>query len=78
MVLVKIGADNQIPLPKKLMKKFGIGVGSVLKVVEKKDGIILVNTGKRDLANLYTDEEFIKICREVGQEVFNEEYGKKT
>ncbi len=87
MEMVTVNRHGQVTLPSKDRKRFGIRPGTTLKVESIKGTIVLrkakiVDEDVFDKIKRIADEkgitqkDIIKMCREVGRQVYEEEYGK--
>ncbi|HLC48293.1 MAG TPA: AbrB/MazE/SpoVT family DNA-binding domain-containing protein [Candidatus Norongarragalinales archaeon] len=86
MELVTVNQHGQITLPATERKKFGIKAGSSLSIEPRKDGLFLkkatlvedeVLEKIRRIADAkgITQKDIIRMCREVGRQIYKEEYG---
>ncbi len=85
MDFVTVNANGQVTLPARERRKFGIGPGTALSVLELDDGLLLrkatpVSEGAlakiRRIADArgLSEKEIVRLCREIRSEVFREEY----
>ena len=82
-----MNANGQVTLPAKVRKIYGLTPGSTLRVMTRKDGLLLqkVRVVKESVlekmariadAKGITKEDVVRVCREVGKELHEEELGK--
>ncbi|MFH1442656.1 MAG: AbrB/MazE/SpoVT family DNA-binding domain-containing protein [Candidatus Micrarchaeota archaeon] len=87
MEIITVNRHGQVTLPSRDRKRFGIKPGSTLKVESTRDEIVLkkakiVDEDVFDKIKRIADEkgitqkDIIKMCRDVGRQVYEEEYGK--
>ncbi len=84
MEVVVLNANGQVTLPAKERKKYGLGPGTKVRFVERKDGLLLqkarvVNESIfEELSRIadakgITQKDVIRIARQVRRETFKEE-----
>lgn len=87
MDVVVVNSNGQVTLPAKERRKYGLRSGARVRVVEMKDGLLLqkARVVKESVfekmariadAKGITKEDIVRVCREVGKELHEEEFGK--
>lgn len=85
MNLARITTKGQITIPIEIRRKLGVKVGDKVVFIEQENGIMLANSnkiawdniqeamrGEAEKAGLYTEEDVVKLCKEVRKEVWEE------
>ncbi len=86
MAYVTVNTNGQVTIPSNLRKKSHIRAGGFVEVVETSEGILLkpaVVVSKEGLHALrklaqrkhITKEQLVSACREIGEAVYDEEFG---
>jgi len=87
MNLARITTKGQITIPAEIRKKLGVKEGDKVVFIEKDNMIVVANSnrlafdeiqkameGETEKAGLYTEEDVVKLCKEVRQELWEKRH----
>jgi len=87
MNLARITTKGQITIPVEIRKKLGVKEGDKVVFIEKDNMIVVANSnrlafdeiqktmeGEAEKAGLYTEEDVVKLCKEVRQELWEKRH----
>ena len=87
MNLARITTKGQITIPVEIRKKLGVKEGDKVVFIEKDNMIVVANSnrlafdeiqkameGEAEKVGLYTEEDVVKLCKEVRQELWEKHH----